>query len=152
MKSNRTASFFKHSLTTVLGACLFLGLANAQQMTDAVGKFTLPFEAKWGRAVLPAGEYSFTISHITGSPQLLAVRTGPKAVALIVASTMQKSKRSDENTLVAVRQGGQHSIQLLKLGCIGETYTYQPPKGAKPSQIAQGPRLLERVPVTIAGE
>ena len=152
MKSNRTASFFKHSLTTVLGACLFLGLANAQQMTDAVGKFTLPFEAKWGRAVLPAGEYSFTISHVAGSPELLEVRTGSKAVALVTASSVRESNRSNDNTLVTIRNGDQHSIQSLKLGSIGETFVYAAPKGVKPSLIAQGPRLVERIPITIAGE
>jgi hypothetical protein len=145
------APFFKHSPRSVLGACLLLGLANGQQPTDAVGKFTLPFEATWGRAVLPAGDYSFTISHVIGSPQLLAVKTGPRTVALIMASTTKKSNPSDENVLMAVRQGDRHSIHLLKLGCIGEIYTYQPPKGAKPS-IAQGPRVLERVPITMAGE
>src|SRR5436305_12363702 len=108
-KSYRSASFFKHSLTTMLGACLFLGLTNARP-PDAVGKFTLPFEAKWGRAVLPAGDYSFTVGHIPGSPKILEVRSGPKAVVLVMAVTRQESKPSKDNTLVAVRNGGQRSI------------------------------------------
>ena len=152
MKSNRTASFFKHSLTTVLGACLFLGLTNAQS-SDAVGKFTLPFEATWGNAVLPVGHYSFRVTHTAGSSSMfIAVKSGPKLVALVMASSVSESKPSDDNALVAVRNGGQHSIQLLKLGCIGQTYTYMPPKGAKPSLIAQGSRLVEHIPITIAGE
>jgi hypothetical protein len=151
MKSNRTTSFFKHSLPAVLSACLFLGYASAQP-PDAVGKFTLPFEARWGKAVLPAGNYSFTVSHTGGSPELLAIKNGSKAVALVMASGVRESKPSNDNTLVAVRNGGQHSIQLLKLGCIGQTFFYQPAKGAKPSLMAEGPRLVERVPITVAGE
>jgi hypothetical protein len=151
MKSNTTTSIFKHSIRTLLGACLFLGLANAQN-TDATGKFSLPFEATWGGTVLAAGDYSFKVSHYQGSAEIVSVHSGSKIVGTIMASSVGVSTPSNDNVLVAVRNRGQHSIQLLRLGLIGKTYTYLPGKGAKPSLIAQGPRLIERVPITIGGE
>src|SRR6266566_1485794 len=40
-------------------AGIFTGTANAQ--AKAAGSFTLPFEAKWGNAVLPPGNYTFSV-------------------------------------------------------------------------------------------
>jgi hypothetical protein len=67
MKSIRFTMLSSLALA-LLGPCL----ANAQGLT---GKFTLPFEARWGLATLQAGDYSFKLDHATGGSLHLA---GPK--------------------------------------------------------------------------
>ena len=66
MKRNRISS-----LVTLLGLVVLLvpGFASAQELT---GKFTLPFEAHWGQAVLTGGEYTFVIS--SGAPHWIRVQ------------------------------------------------------------------------------
>jgi hypothetical protein len=59
MKSTRSLKSVRILLLAVLAAALSASLASAQ---DYEGKFTLPFEARWGMAVLPPGDYTF---HVT---------------------------------------------------------------------------------------
>lgn len=148
MKSNRIVTFFKQPMTAVFAVCLFTGIANAQ---SATGRFTLPFEAKWGRAVLPPGDYSFSLDH-ESVPNILTVRNARRNVALLVPRGHDHLKPSKENSLILIRHGSQSVVRMLKLGSIGEAYSYPVPKGEKSTQMAQGPQLMQRVPVTVAGE
>ena len=59
MKSTRSLKSVRILLLAVLAAGLSASLASAQEYQ---GKFTLPFEARWGSAVLPAGDYTFRVN------------------------------------------------------------------------------------------
>ena len=59
MKSTRSLNSVRILLLAVLAAGLSASLARAQEYE---GKFTLPFEARWGMAVLPPGDYSFRVN------------------------------------------------------------------------------------------
>ena len=152
MKSNRIVAFFQHSLAASLAVCLLAGLAaGAGFHTTAEGHFTLPADANWGGAVLPAGEYSFSLASAE-LPAVLKIKSGKRTVALVMAASHNTFKPSQDNALILVRHGSQSSIQVLKLGCIGQAYGYAPPKGEKPSLVAQGPQLMQRIPITVAGD
>src|SRR3974377_762565 len=71
MNRNRSFSLVK-TLVLVVGAlCLSAGLATAQSAMK--GEFTLPSEIHWGRAVLPAGQYSFDLTS-THAPEIINIR------------------------------------------------------------------------------
>jgi hypothetical protein len=150
MKSNPIVTFFKHPLTALFAVCLLAGSASAQ---SAIGHFRLPFEAKWGQAVLPPGNYSFSIGAAT-MPDILILRNEQRDVALIVNTSRDTLKASQDNALIFVRHGNERIVRALKLGSVGATYNYPVPKakGQKPSLVAETPQLLQRIPVTVAGE
>jgi hypothetical protein len=58
MKTMKNFTLLKLAMGSLLAICFNAGFANAQ---NVAGKFTLPFEAHWGQATLPAGDYSFML-------------------------------------------------------------------------------------------
>ena len=58
----RNLKFLNHIALVVLTLCLSAAIGKAQNAY--AGKFTLPFETHWGGAVLPAGDYTMTVSRL----------------------------------------------------------------------------------------
>ena len=67
MKLNRRMNFFRG----LIGMCLATGLVAA---ADVNGSFRLPFQTQWGPAVLPAGDYTFSLDHATQNGHILLRR------------------------------------------------------------------------------
>src|SRR6266566_5378591 len=61
----------------------FAGTANAQ--AKAAGSFTLPFEAKWGNAVLPPGDYTFSVRSTSGAAYLVTFAAKGRSGATIIS-------------------------------------------------------------------
>ncbi len=110
-------------LALALAASCCVGPANAQVST---GKFSLPFEAHWGLATLPAGDYSFKLER--GGPSgMLHVYSGKKAVALVI--TQSCNPLADEgNTLLVAPVHGKRFIRELRLGQTGFVFYYGAPR------------------------
>ncbi len=58
MKQTRSFTTVRLAVFALLATVVFAGLLSAE---DYRGKFTLPFEAKWGTAALPPGDYTFEV-------------------------------------------------------------------------------------------
>ncbi len=58
MKTTGSFSLGKSLVYGLLAASLFQKMAAG---SDIEGKFKLPFEARWGSAILPPGDYTFSI-------------------------------------------------------------------------------------------
>jgi len=117
MKSMRFTILSSLALA-LLGPCL----ANAQGLT---GKFTLPFEARWGLATLKAGDYSFKLDRAPGGS--LHLYSGTKTVALIYAQTFDQ-KASSHNALIVVRDDAAATIREMTLPAAGLILYYAPHK------------------------
>ena len=132
----------------VLAVGLSAGVASAQKVE---GKFTLPFEARWGRAVLPAGDYTFNVETST-SPYIVMIRHNRNGVAYVMAdSVISRGDFSGSSALIAVRSGGKLRIRILRLREVGAIFGYYVPK-AERQFIAQAPELLQRIPVSVQGK
>ena len=142
MKRNRISS-----LVTLLGLVVLLvpGFASAQELT---GKFTLPFEAHWGQAVLTGGEYTFVIS--SGAPHWIRVQRDGQA-SLFMPIDWSSTKDKDTSALIVDRRGDSAIIRSLYLKEIGITLHYAAPSTG-PKLMAKGPVLIERVPLTVSGK
>jgi hypothetical protein len=77
------------------------------------GKFTLPYEVRWGRSVLPAGDYSFTVSSGASLPDFITVSSKEKSAVILVGETTRCDSCSGE--LLVVRSRGQRAIRELQL-------------------------------------
>jgi hypothetical protein len=148
MNSTRSLKSVRILLLAVLAAGLSASLASAEEYD---GKFTLPFEARWGVAVLPAGDYTFRVDTNNDSC-IVSVDQGLRHVALImVDGGASKGEVAGSSALIAVRSAGSYRIRALQLAELGVVLEYMPPK-AERQILAQLPALFQRVPVIAAGK
>jgi hypothetical protein len=130
----------------LLATCLSTGTANAQSLQ---GKFTLQHTARWGQAVIPAGEYRFTLDP-GAAPALVVIydaNTGRRVA--FVSSPIAEGNAKGGSALLIGRRGNQREIYSLRLAELGETFVYDP-------QLAHNHGVqeadAEEVPVLHAGK
>jgi len=108
-------------------------LASAQ---DAVGTFTLPHEVHWQNAVVPAGNYRFTIA--SGGPsEMLTLRKigGSGAGFMMLVVDTEVSKPSDVSELVMVPRPTGSFVSTMQLPEFGVTLHFAVP--AETREVAQ---------------
>jgi hypothetical protein len=105
-----------------LGALALNG--NAQNIYQ--GKFTLPFETRWGSATLPAGDYTFVMS--SASDNYRVYIRGEKVNAIISASVADETVISGHAQLNLVDIAATQTIQSFDAPEIGKTFVYWTPK------------------------
>ncbi len=131
----------------LLAVCFNTGRASAQ---DFIGKFTLPIAAQWGKAVLPAGQY--TLEHNSmRRPDLVTIRGNEKTVMALPVSQSFNADQSANSNLLLARMSGKAVVRVLVLKELGMEFRYPWPKGER-VLIAQNPVLYERIPITRAGK
>lgn len=106
-------------LAGVAGMCFAAG----PFAPTAVGSFTLPYQTSWGKALLPAGHYTFTLdSNQYGTiHETITLRQGTKAVAVILARMSEPASSSGGSSMLIVN----HTVHSLHLAPIGATYYFQ---------------------------
>ena len=138
MNSTRLSSMIRFLGLAVLAACFNAGLASAQVFQ---GKFTLPFEARWGKATLPAGDYSFALDSASGQGMLHLYR-GKNGAGMFSAQAYNKAYSGRAELTVV---GG--TVRSLNLPDIGVVLHYAPQRAK-----TAGRELAQIVPVTPAGK
>jgi hypothetical protein len=157
------------NLVTLIGlSVVFFALsatgARAQSLrsTDFTGTFTLPFEAQWGPVTLPAGEYSLYYGRLHGGGPIMVEVVGKEnrsPHALILPRGVSDASAT-KSALVCIRVGNIGIVRVLELLQLGEAINFRMPRGAqlmaqktngnKNVQIAEGPMLIQRIPVSLA--
>jgi hypothetical protein len=149
MKSNRNFKVLGILLLGLVGIGLSAGSASAQQAYR--GRFTLPFEAKWGESTLPAGDYTFTLDHATAEGNLNILSQDKKTAAIVHVSGVTELSKATTSSLTAVRSGGTYRIRVLTAAEIGKAFNCGAPKGES-QMMAQAPWLIQRIPVLVASK
>jgi len=142
MNAIRTSSIVKFLGLAVLAACFAAGHANAQVFQ---GKFTLPFEARWGQATLPAGDYSFTLDSV-GPTCALRIYRGRQGVGMIMAQAQDKNN-TGRAELTVVR-GTVRALELPEIGIVLQYSPYRPKHLTAPEER----ELAQIVPVVTTGK
>jgi hypothetical protein len=138
MKSIRSFTLLKLATASLLAICFNAGLASAQ----TAGKFTLPFEARWGEATLPAGDYSFKLEELPTGYKV-HVFQGTKNIAYIVNQGFD-GEPTGPISLTVIRNSAGNTVRGLSLPEIGVVLHY----GPKPRRSAAEEREIARIPVT----
>ena len=115
-------------LLTKLGvAALALGAlaTNGNAQNAYRGKFTLPVETHWGRATLPAGDYTFTLPSAS-APYRLYIR-GQAGNAIIMAATTDYKVVSGHAQLNLVDVADVQTVQTFEAPELGLTFIYATP-------------------------
>jgi hypothetical protein len=138
MKSIRSFTLLKLAVGLLAATCFTSGLAQAQNLA---GKFSLPFEAHWGLATLPAGDYSFTVEGM-GPDATVHVYRGADTV-LNMANQSYETKLSSKTSLIVERNSAGNFVRDLNLP--GKVLHYAPHvEGGS----ADREREIARIPVT----
>jgi hypothetical protein len=147
-----TRSFRRFAFLALAMLTVYLGPASlTAESVESVfkGRFTLPFEAWWGDAVLPPGQYTLTLKSYV-APFTVTVRGGNRAALITTSISDRKFNASARNELVASRSGGKLRIRELKVAEAGVVFYYPLPKsGQRTTQVSD---LIQRIPVGTAGK
>jgi len=139
MKAIRSFTF-SSLILALLASCLSAGMARAQEMR---GKFTLPFDARWGQATLPAGNYAFTIDHSQSAAAIVV--SGTKTNAMILAQGY-KLKEMGASTLLLTKERGVNTVRELRLAELGVVLYFVP--GHPHQTAAEEKEMAQILPVT----
>jgi hypothetical protein len=142
MKSMKSFTMLKLAMGSLLAISCNAGLANAQTVA---GKFTLPFQAHWGQATLPAGDYSFLLER--GPVAKIQVIRAGKAVAFVVDQGYS-TETSGGMSLTVVQNRAGYSVCDLNLPGIGKVLHYAPAKPARNSAAGEREIAQRIIPVT----
>jgi len=117
-----------------LALCLAASQGKAQG--TYTGKFTLPFEARWGNAVLTPGDYTISMDLDSVSNFNYLVVRGEGKSAIILAGVTESKEVSNHSDLTLVRTAAGYAVQTFEAGQAGVTLSYSVPKN-KRDQEAQ---------------
>jgi len=125
---------FAYAATLAFSALNFAPTLAAAQ--DAGGRFTLSHEVHWQKAVVPAGEYKFTVEP-DGPAKLLTLRMigGNGASFLMVVTEVEEGQRSNLSRLVMVSRSSGSFVQEMQLPEFGMTLHFAVPKETR--EVAQ---------------
>ena len=119
----------------LLTACLSGSAANAQSAVIN-GKFTLQHETRWGQAMLPPGEYEFTIDDKQGFETLVLCDARSNRQIAIEFAGVREGRSKGASALLIGGQGTQRVVYSLRIAD-GETFVYErPPAQARPIEEA----------------
>ena len=125
---------FAYAAVVILSALNFSpSLAFAQ---DAAGTFTLTHEVRWQNAIVPAGEYRFTIG-ATGPAEMLTLRkmTGNAASFMLLVTDVETSQASAPSQLVVISRANGRFVSTMQLPEFGVTLHFAVP--AETREVAQ---------------
>lgn len=144
MKTIRISTLMKLAMVTLLAVCFNTGRASAQEVA---GTFTLPYEAHWGRATLPPGDYSFRLN----SPDFegILLSRGTNKVALIL-DRGRGDEKSSRNELIVDRTAAGCTIRELHLPKLGIVLYYGERK-TRGTSAARESEVAQVVPLKVAG-
>lgn len=111
-----------------LAALLLFSAAGFARAPLYSGKLNLPFKVRWGGAVLPPGEYNFTLLSLS-APYFLEIH-GKEASAFIEAASSAMETHSKGSSLNVVNAGQEHFVQSFEAKDLGITLLYSIPKTA----------------------
>jgi hypothetical protein len=122
----KTIRRFAYAVVLTLSALNFApSLASAQ---EAAGTFTLAHEVHWQNAVVPAGEYRFTVG-VDGPTEMLTLHKldGAAASFMLLVTDTEISRPSDLSQLVVVTRANDRIVTTMRLPEFGMTLHFAAP-------------------------
>lgn len=144
MNSKKNLSAIRLLMLGLLAALLCVGVAGAQSPMFA-GKLTLPYQVQWGKAILPAGEYWFSLDPAT--PYRLTLHRQGQGVAFVMARRIREGNAGKKSVLVIEREGDQSTVRALRLAKLNVVFEYAPPK-RKTREARAGKQFTEEIAVS----
>ena len=126
----RIGHFWKQLLLLAVSG---LSLFPAPAMAQDSGRFILTRAVRWGMVTLPAGSYSYSVSHAPA--QTVVLRNAAGAGVIVMANHVTTVDSSDSPKIMLQRQGGEWFVVSMMLGGAGEELHFAQP--SRRSEIAR---------------
>jgi len=153
MKTNRSRMMVRCLVFASLAVCFSAAMLSAEEWS---GTFSLPFEARWDRVVLPPGDYSVYFN-TAGNGQMV-LRQGTRRIGLVWVSAEETPATSAKSQLLIVREGGTANVHILyvaELGLGTEFHFKVPERYEVYTRLiarADEPAAIQRIPVRASGK
>lgn len=144
MHATRYPSSLKLLLGVLVATCVFTAVANAHP--SFAGKFTLPYEVRWGRATLPAGDYFISMDSTT-APAMVTSANGSRTVYTEFPTIAESEGGSSHLTITT--QGNERRVRSLNMPGIGKSVVFAPLTKAERELLTKAGQT-ETVPVILA--
>jgi hypothetical protein len=89
------------------------------------GKFQLTSQARWGKAVLPAGQYSFTIAS-TQQPVRMVIQSADGKTSAMELAGSTSGPSLGGNYLFITGSGADRTVRSMNLPSLGTSLIYEP--------------------------
>jgi hypothetical protein len=106
----------------LLVSLLCAGVANAAPLYR--GRFSLPYEVRWGQAVLPAGEY--LVRFVDDKTRVFVVIQEAKSGKDIAYLAPVTTSEARGISALLITDNGERVVQSLSVAELGETFIYKP--------------------------
>ncbi len=111
------------------------------------GTCNLPYETRWGTAILPPGEYTISV-HSTSLPARVTVR-GKNGSVFVTAQSLAQRSDSNDKSFLLVSKWRRGVVRSLYVSELGMAFNYATPK-EESKEMTQEALLIERIPVNKA--
>jgi hypothetical protein len=111
------------------------GLVSAQE--PARGKFTLPHDVHWENAIVPAGDYQFSIESDSIDVLRLDKISGNRAGFIFLVRDEQPSKASDISRITLETRPTGSYVSAMQLPDFGITLNFAMPASTTEKQMAR---------------
>jgi hypothetical protein len=125
MNSKKDFSAITLLMVGLLAALVSVGVASAQSPVFK-GKFTLPYQVQWGKAILPAGEYWFSLDPTT--PSRLTLHGPGQAAVFLMPRRISEGNAGKKSVLVIEGAGDRSTVRALRLAELNVVFEYMAPK------------------------
>ena len=143
----KTKTTHNAKATMLLVVFALISVAGASAQTGVFsGKFTLPYQVRWGDAMLPAGDYSIRFSSIH-SPATIHSMDG-KVSAYVFTARSQDSEKGP-SSLTIVTRGNERRVASMNLPEARVSLVYSPLTNAERESLAKG-NQIQSVPLVAA--
>jgi len=122
----KTLGKFVYATLLTLSALSFAPTPASAQ--DAHGGFTLTHEVRWQNAVVPAGEYTFSLESRGPAEFLMLNKVSGKGAGFIVLTPeVETAPLSEASSLVLVKRSGSSYVSSMSLPAYGITLNFTVP-------------------------
>jgi hypothetical protein len=129
MKSIRSFSLFKLLVLTIVAMG---GSAIPAHAQTATGTFSLAHKVLWAGAVLPPGDYAFSLNSQDSPARVTVRQLGGSMVAMLLSQSISDDNCVGSSSLVLHEEGGESVVTTLRLKNIGMALQFAAPKLARP--------------------
>jgi hypothetical protein len=148
MKIDHTTRYpaaLKLAIGVLIATCVFTTAATAQP--SFAGRFTLPYEVRWGQAVLPAGDYVIRMDS-TASPAKISRADGSNA-GIFTGPPLVEDSRASGMYLTVTNQANRRTVRSLNLPQLGKVIVFAPLTKSEREAYAKAGQI-NTVPVVTA--
>jgi hypothetical protein len=130
----------------LLVSFLWASVANAAPCYR--GRFSLPYEVRWGQAVLPAGEYLLRFEDVsTGVFVVIQDAKSSKEIAYLAPKT--KSEAQGKSALLIADKSNQRVVHSLRLAELGVVFIYEPALARRAENVREA-QIVKTLPIVAA--